>query len=274
MLALVIGFVACGPATRSEKPGAATDEWVRTYTLKAGGNVAIVNRHGAVRVDAMDGNRVEVRVVRGATATSEAAARDLLTRIGIEEIAAEDRIALTTTGVAGLLVGVSFETAYHVTVPPWAAIRVQTANGDIAVKGLRRRFTAASGSGSISGEDLGGAVDVTTGMGRVLIDLSTVRDPVTLRTGRRGRGRGRDAGGHGDAAIELSIPSNVDATLSASATGGQVSFVGLQFEAFGDPGIRRQRRVQGRINAGGVPVEISSAGDVVVRARVEPPTRP
>jgi hypothetical protein len=86
----------------------ATDEWTRTYSLTAGGEVRIVNTNGKIEVEGVDGSTVEVRAERIARGATDAAARELLPRIVIREDNKPDRVSLETERMSGILIGAAF----------------------------------------------------------------------------------------------------------------------------------------------------------------------
>src|SRR5262245_47042558 len=224
------------------------------------GEVEIVNRHGSVEVTSGDAGAVAVKIERIAHAPNDATARSLVPKIAIEEKVGVKRLSLRTEGIAGVLIGVSFETNYRVSVPPTALVRVQTTEGDVSIAGIKGRVAVLSGMGSVTGKDLGGAVDVRSMGGSINIDLASIADqPIAIRAGR-------------GAVLQLSIPAAANANLSATATNANISVAGLRFEPLGEEETgRRPRRVRGRINKGGTPIELSSVGgDISVRAREAP----
>jgi hypothetical protein len=224
------------------------------------GEIEIVNRYGSIEVTSGDPNAVAVKIERIANAPNEATARSLVPKIAIEEKVGVKRLSLRTEGIAGVLIGVSFETNYRISVPPTALVRLQTTNGAITVTGIKGRVAALSNTGSVTGKELGGAVDVRSMGGEVNIDLASITDqPIAIRAGR-------------GAPLQLSIPPDANANLSATATNANISVDGLRFAPIGEVERGRgPRRVRGRINKGGTPIELSTAGgEISVRAREAP----
>ena len=258
--ALLTAAFGCGPQVRDRTPANASDEWTRLVPFEKDGEIVIVNRYGSVEVTGVIGNTVSVRVERIAHAPTEANARDLVPKIAIEEKVGLNRLSLRTEGIAGVLIGVTFETNYRVNIPATALVRVQTADGAIRIVGITGRVAAQTNSGSITGRDLGGAVDVRTAGGDVSLDLASITsEPIAVRAGRGG-------------AVQLSVPATANANLSASAANANISVTGLTFDPIGEQETgRRPRRVRGRVNKGGTPIELSSVGgDISVRAREGP----
>jgi hypothetical protein len=259
---LLTAAAGCGPKPRDNTPARAADEWTRMVPFERDGEINIVNRYGSIEVTGGDPAAVAVKIERIAQAPNEAAARTLVPKIAIEEIIGVKRLSLRTEGIAGVLIGVSFETNYRVSVPPTALVRLQTAGGAISIVGIKGRVAVLSNTGTVTGKDLGGAVDVRTMGGEIKIDLSSITDqPISIRAGR-------------GAPLQLSIPPAANANLSATATNANISVERLPFYPLGEPERERARgprRVRGRINKGGTPIELSSVGgDISVRAREAP----
>ena len=79
------GFVACdvkvgegGGLSVDFAAGKASDEWVRTYDIKPGGRLEIININGQIHASPATGGQVEVRAIREVRTGSEEASRDSL----------------------------------------------------------------------------------------------------------------------------------------------------------------------------------------------------
>lgn len=254
---------ACGPVNRQRVAAVAKDDWIRSYPLAEGASVSFVNNDGSIEIEGVNGlTSVELRVERIANAGSEAAARDLLPKIAFKEDLAPDRVHVETEGVAGVLIGVTFETHYHVRMPAAARVRAETRRAPIKVTNMAGPVVVLSRNGSITGTALRGAVDIRTG-GDVKLDMEALgseNDPVSVRLNQNGN-------------IDVGLPADANVTLSATTTAaGRARINGLPFEAIGEPDPPgRQRRLRGRINKGGVPVDLSTAaGNIVIHPRGEP----
>ena len=75
------------------------------------------------------------------------------------------------------------------------------------------------------------------------------RDPVDLRAV--------------NGSVDLTVPSDVDASLEANYTNGSFDINDLMFEPLGE---QTRRRARGRLNAGGAPITITTVnGNIKVR---------
>ena len=138
---------------------------------------------------------VDVRAERIARGATEAAARELLPRIGIKEDIKPNRVAIETDRLNGIVIGVSFEVKYHVRVPELALVRARMTNGAIAASALAGRLVAATVNGAITGRNLKGGVEARTVNGAVTIDIQSLGDGlIDLRTV--------------NGALELTLPRN------------------------------------------------------------------
>ncbi len=124
--ALLVGLAAAGcHASVGELAGSASDEWVRSYELAPEGEIAVTSTNGTIELEGYDGRTVEVRAQRTVKAVSDDAARDLVSRVGIEEEVSPERVAIRTEGITGLLVGVSYQVTYHVKAPQSVVARLR-----------------------------------------------------------------------------------------------------------------------------------------------------
>jgi len=230
----------------------ASDQWSRSYPLAEKGQVQIGAGNGEIEIEGVDGSMVEVRAERVARAATDAAARELLPRINIQEDVTPDRVALETERLAGITIGVSVQVNYHVRVPRSALVRARATNGEIAIVGIAGRVFASTTNGGINGRELSGGVDARATNGRVAIELRTIGDdPIDVRT----------TNGN----VQLTVPQNAKANVSASCVNGTIDMSAVAIEPMGE---QSKRRVRGRMNGGGTPVEVATVnGRVMISTR-------
>jgi DUF4097 and DUF4098 domain-containing protein YvlB len=249
---LLAGLTASGcHVSVSELGGSASDEWVRTYQVTPGTEVAISSSNGAIELEGTDGTAVEVRAERTAKATTDEAARDLVARIEIQEDVTPERIAINTEGIGGLLIGVSYRVTYHVRAPHAVVARLRATNGLITVKGFAGHVVAASTNGGVTGEELRGSLDARATNGHVRVGFAAVGEKgITVRT-TNGR-------------VDLVLPDAAKGDLTATCRNGSIRLEGLPFEAFGE---QTARKVQGKLNGGGAPIELTTVnGGIHIRS--------
>lgn len=232
--------------------GRATDEWTRTYQLSPGGEVRIGNTNGRIDVEAGDGNTVEVKAERIAKATTDDAAQELLPRIKIEEDVKPDRIDVHTEHLSGIMIGASIEVRYHVRAPKSARVHVTNTNGIITLEGLAGDVEARTTNGGVRASNLTGALDASTTNGGVNADFATVEHDIKLTTTNGG--------------VSIGLPDSAKANVVATCTNGGVSVSGVKMEVTE----QSRRRVEGKMNGGGVNIELRTTnGGVRIRSRGE-----
>jgi len=240
---LALALAACDGAF--ELAGRATDEWTRSYPLAEGGQLQISNTNGIVEIEGITGSTVDVRAERVAHATTDSAARDLLSRIVIKEDVTPARISLDSERV-GIWSGVGYEVHYHVRVPRNTVVRATTTNGRILLHALAGQTAAATTNGGISGDGLAGGITANSTNGRVELELAALgAGEVDLRTT--------------NGQVSLTLPVDARADLDASVTNGDISVTGLKFE----PSDQSRRHVSGRINGGGTPITASTTNGAI-----------
>jgi hypothetical protein len=223
--------------------GKATNTWTRTYTLSEGGTIEVVNQNGPITVEpAAAGGQVEIRAERMARSSSDEAAKELLKKIEIREDVSSTRVhvetrAPKTWGRDG------HEVKYFVKAPPGVFINARSTNGSLQLTRLPNDIEASTTNGGVKGESLSGHVEVTTTNGGLEVGLTAVSPKgVRLETTNGG--------------IDLTLPKTANADLSVQVTnGGSHIADDLPFTAVGE---RTRRHVEGKLNAGGGRVELST----------------
>jgi len=215
----------------------ATDEWVRTYDLKPGGRLDIINVNGAIAASPSTGTTVEVRAVREAHAGSEEASREMLRKTEMREEVTSDRV--TIRGPEGQERGGfgrrQLSIRYEVRIPAGLNILLKTQNGDVRLENIQGiRIEAASTNGGITGRGVSGAVEASTVNGGIQMDLDAVTGDTRMVTVNGG--------------VILNVAPGVNADLEATVVNGGVRVQdGLTLS--GDE--RSRDRVSGRIGSGG-----------------------
>jgi hypothetical protein len=249
-LALTVAASGCQGRRQAALAGRATDEWTRSYPLSPGGELQIIGANGSVDIQGRAGTTVEVRAERVARASSDNVARDILPRIGIREDVSADKVVLQTQGLAGIVIGVDVAVNYHVRIPSTARARVRAVNGDVTVADIEGQVVVSSTNGEVVGRNLRGGVDARSVNKGVTISLAAFdRDPVDLRAT--------------NGSVDLTVPSDVNASLEANYTNGMFDIKELAYEPLGD---QTRRRARGRLNNGGTPITITTVnGNIRVR---------
>lgn len=220
-----------------------TADWRKTWDLQPGGRLEIANVNGRIDVQPSSGAQVEVVARKTATGASTEAAREALGRIEIQETAGGGGVRLETRvskGAGGPFSRTNQQVDYTVKVPADTPVVLRTVNGGITVAGLAGRVEAETTNGGVKARDISGAIAAVTTNGGLDIEVSRLAEGgVRLECTNGG--------------IELRLPSDAKATISAHVTNGGVSTDGLSVDPSG-PASRR--RLEGRLNGGGAPVEL------------------
>ena len=254
VLPLLAGLLAAchAPGGEPQLTGTATDEWVRQYTLPDGGELQLTNPNGPIDLEATDGPTVDVRIERTVKASTEATAREIVPRIAIREEIAPAKVALRTEGLSGIIIGVETDVRYHVRAPRKTSLRVRS-GGTLNVKGFEGRSILTSINGGLTAMDLRGGVEARSTNGNAKISLAGFADDlVDIRVVNGG--------------LELLVPPATNANLSGTVTNGKIDLTTLKFEAFGE---QSARRIRGRLNRGGTPIDVVvTNGNLVVGPHV------
>jgi hypothetical protein len=248
---LLCAAAACHPPRHGSLTGTASDDWARTYTLAGGGEVQVVGAAGSIEVVGTNQRAVEVRAERVARASTDAAARELLPRINIREDVSPDKIVLQTEGLSGLVIGVEVEVNYHISLPLSALTHLRT-GGDVSVSNMAGRTVVAATNGAVVMKAIAGGAEVRAVNGNVDVELAAFgAEALDLRS----------TNGN----VSLSIPADTNAYLLANFTNGKIDMGDLRYEPVGE---QTRRRIRGRINAGGAPIELTTVnGNIQLHPR-------
>jgi hypothetical protein len=245
LAALVLASAGCDVKVGDEgglsvdfTAGKATDEWVRTYDIKPGGRLDIINVNGQIEASLSSGAQVEVRAVREARAGSEEASRELLRKSEMREEVTPDRVTIQAPEDGER--GRGFRRAqltikYDVRIPKGLNVMLKTQNGEVRLDNIEGpRIEVASTNGGISGRGVSGAVEASTVNGGIQMDMQAVTGETRMVTVNGG--------------VLLGVGPGVNADLEATVVNGGVSVQdGLSLS--GDE--RSRQRVAGRIGSGG-----------------------
>ena len=230
----------------------AKDDWVRAYKLADGGELNITNPRGSVDIQAVDGETLEIRVERIVHGVTEAAAKEILPRLEMVEEATPQRVLVSGERLGGIVIGVSVEMHFHVRAPRSAVVRARTSGGEMNVKGFSGHVVLNGSNGALRAEELSGGIETRWVNGGVNIGLSAIGNQLVDVRVTNGQ-------------LNLAVAQTINANLSATATNGRIDVKAAKFEPLGD---QTSRRVRGRLNAGGVPIELTAVnGNITVESQ-------
>jgi hypothetical protein len=230
----------------------AHDEWKRSYQLSQGGSLEIRNTNGQIKVEAGDGNAVEVTATRNARAGSQEDANNTLKRVEITENVSPNRIVLDSSrGSMGFHISSSQWVDYIVRVPKWAGVTLKTTNGEITAAGITGAASFESTNGEIHGSALEGPVRAETTNGDVTIELGKLaQDGVRCRTT--------------NGEVEISLPSGSKASLDVQTNNGSIDTSGIEV-AISE---KSRRDMRATIGGGGPQIKLETTnGSIRIRGK-------
>ena len=224
--------------------GRAEDTWTRTYTLKEGGRLELINVNGRIQAEPTDGPAVEVSARRIAKASSDEAAKELLGKIEMHEETGDTRVRVEarpprTRGFGG------HELRWTVKVPRGVQVDLRTTNGAVELNRLAGPIQARTTNGGVIGKGLMSSnIEASTVNGGVQIELAAplpADGSVDLDCVNGG--------------ITLAIPGTSKATINARVVNGGLNTTGLDLELTGE---QSRRRLAGTLNGGGAKVSVDT----------------
>jgi len=219
------------------------EEFHKSYPLTADGRISLKNINGGVTVQGWDKNEVQVDAVKTADEQSKLAEAKIEVTAGSASIDIRTHYPDHTNNNPA-----SVEYTLH--VPRRSHLdKIDLVNGHIRIEGVTGYVRAASVNGSVEATQIGGEVELNSVNGRVFASLQPADRPVKLETVNGG--------------LELQLPSNAAAEISASTVHGGIS------NEFNIP-VNRERFVgsemRARLGDGGANIKLSAVnGGIQIR---------
>ena len=254
---IAIALAACDIAVQGEGGlhfdiGAqARDEWTRSSKLAPGGVLELLNVNGRITAEATDGDAVELRGERSVKATSEEAARDLLSKIEMREEAGESRVRVEVRPPRMRNSG--HEIKWTIKVPKGVSVDLRTVNGGVTMVGLRGDVRARATNGGIKGNGIVATnLDAVVTNGGVEIELANAASSGSIELESVNGG------------VELRLPADSKADVTARCVNGGISVEGLGVEVIGE---QSRRKLEGKLNGGGARVNLETVNGGVKISR-------
>ena len=224
-------------------------EWTKTYTLAEGGTLEIKSTNGEIDIAPSDGSTVSVVAEKIARASTEAAAKEAAAAIQIKESVSPSRITLDARTESAS--GGSREVKFHVKAPSWAAVTIDTTNGDISVHNITGDLHIETTNGQIRGDGLAGSTSIETTNGEIELDYTAIPAHGITCTTTNGQ-------------ITVAIPKDGNARLSAEVTNGTIATENLTLHDTKNT----RTSLDSVLNAGGPEIKIETTnGEVRIRGR-------
>lgn len=218
-----------------------TETWTLSFPAEGIQELALSNSLGEISLSGAAGaTTIEVL----ATLHSESGAEPLASiPVAITDL--EATLALAVEPPQGLE-GVRIDLL--VSAPDTLAANVNGASYPLSLTDMRGGGSIATTSGAITGLGLGGDFESSGGAASILLELALLPGGSLIAS--------LDSG-----PIELDLPADTSAMLSATATGGSVEISGLDFE-----GVVIDGQAQGRLGEGNGSIAVSTgAGNIRLR---------
>jgi serine/threonine protein kinase len=216
-LAVMVGMAFSRVGQNLKEAAATTGDFHQDISLSnpltADGSFSLDNENGQITITGWDKNEVEVKgVKRGGTQAAVEAVK-------IDVDASADRVAIHTRHPAEIN---SFPWNWHwfkevkvdytVQVPSHARLdKIESVNGKITIAGVSGDITASTVNGQAAVQDAAGS-----------LKLETVNGRITAAFGRLGQGQTASFDAV-NGRIEVTLPVDADATVSATTVNGGIS---------------------------------------------------
>ena len=229
----------------------AHDQWKKSYTLTQPGVFELRDSNGTIQIDTGEGNAVEVVADRTMKAGTEQAAKDALAHLEFVETVTPNHVTIDSSNFSSMMLGKSIKNEYHIRVPAWAGVTVNTSNGNVSVTGAGAPLRVKATNGRIRGTSLRGETTVTTTNGTTNLEFARMPDAdITCETT--------------NGEIVVVVPSDSRAHISAHVTNGGIRHSGLDLSIAEET----RRRLDATIGGGGPQIRLSATnGAVTVQGR-------
>lgn len=228
--------------------------WTHTARVSAGGEIGIFAPMGTITVTEGTGNSLEYRAEKLRGDADDIGFVVLNTSRGITICAVYDeddecrengmnsnrrnwnrrwndraRANITVTVPRGTSLHVSSGNGEVSVTAAASEARVASGNGKVRVRGIQGRVDASSGNGTVTVDDVTGPVNASSGNGDV--SIGTVNGPVSASSGNgdilvamdRLTGDGDLEFSSGNGRIEVTVPSDFSAQVSANTGNGRIT---------------------------------------------------
>jgi DUF4097 and DUF4098 domain-containing protein YvlB len=224
----------------------AHDQWKKSYTLTQPGTLELRDNNGLIQIETADGNAVEVVADRTMRAGTEDAAKEALAHFEFVEAVTASRISIDASSFQSMMLGKSLKTEYHIRVPKWAGVTINTSNGDVRAAGLGGPFRVKATNGHIRGSGLQGGTTVTTTNGATNLDFAKVPEGDIVCETTNGE-------------IVIVVPSDAKARISAHVTNSAIRHSGLELSIAEET----KRRLDATIGGGGPMINLSATNGAI-----------
>jgi DUF4097 and DUF4098 domain-containing protein YvlB len=263
---LALALALAGTSSPVQAKETVKETFLKTYPLRAGGELRVENTNGGITVEAWDRNEVQVEAIKQVRAESAEKAREGMKLLRIEVKPSAGALQILTKyprnegdGFFDWLSGssLSMSVTYKIKAPRELVANLQSTNGGVRLVGTRGRAELSTTNGGASVEDVegnirmrstngglivvnaAGSLDGITTNGGITAQLTEVNGDISLRTTNGG--------------VTLKLPENLRASVDIATSNG-----GIHSDLAVEGGEKTKRSLTGDINGGG--------GKLVVRS--------
>ena len=229
-----------------------TERFEQTYPLNADGKVSVSNVNGSITVETWDKPQVKLEWVKTADAKENLGEVEIKIDARQESFSVESNyLDWKRPGASGRIYN-KLTVEYHLTVPRTAVLdEIETVNGSVNITNAENTTKASAVNGEVRALNLRGTANLSTVNGTVAANFDQ------LQTGSRINLETVNG------SVELTIPSDANATLKAETVNGKIS------NDFGLPVRKGQyvgRDMYGKLGTGDVSVKLESVnGELSVK---------
>ena len=230
-----------------------TETFDQSYPLSSNGRVSVSNLNGSIEITAWDRNEVRVDAVKIADSAETLRSAEIRVDSRPDTIRVSTEFENWRRGGTERNRNSRLEVRYKLHVPRNADLnKIETVNGTVSVSNFTNSTRISVVNGDVIASDLEGNAQIETVNGLVKADFSRVQSTSRISlTTVNGR-------------VELSLPSDVNATLRADTLHGQIKTdLGLD--------VRKGRYVgqdlHGRIGSGDAQIRLNSVNGALTILR-------
>ena len=225
----------------------------RTLPFAAGSLLELSNTNGDVDITTWDRAEIQIEAYKKVKASNGDRARQAFEDLEVNIHESSAGVSVETEypkSKSGWWGNVSSSVRYSIRVPQRADLVIETVNGKVFIEGVHGRIDLETTNGGVKAEDAGGSVTARTTNGGIDIELREFKadEDMDFRTT--------------NGSITLTLPSDIQANLSARTTNGSVQTdfpITVQ-------GTFRKNRLEGEINGGGASIELKTTnGSIRIR---------
>jgi hypothetical protein len=238
---------------------ARAEEWEHTYPITGTPEVIVDTNDGDVEVLVGSSQQVEARVISHGWKIND--------DLRIEANGTQNRVEVRLHEKGKFCFGACFRSIHvELRVPREADLNIHTGDGNIRVESVRGTHRIETNDGDVRLRDLEGSLRASTHDGNVnvsgtfdLLELRTGDGDVDAEVSKSSTPKLAWTIRSGDGNVRLRLPDDFRADLSAQTGDGNVR-VAFPLDT---SELRSEHAVRGKINGGGVPLELHTGdGDI------------